>query len=90
MIKGQWQGTDSPLRLDLRDRLRALPIQDGEVGAGRAPGRVPPLPAEPRKALAELPPPSSHKTVAEHVAFLADPAREGRRPGTSGHEAAAK
>ena len=88
-LKGQWQGSDSPLRVDLRDRLRALPVNDGGVGAGNAPSRIPSLPADARKALAELPPVFSQKTLGEHVAFLADPKREGRGPGSAGHDESA-
>ena len=42
IIKGQWQQSDSPLRVDLRP-------------AGARSSKVPALPAAPRKALAELP-----------------------------------
>jgi hypothetical protein len=89
VLKGQWQGADSPLRLDLRDRLRALPIDAGDVGAGKAPSRVEPLAPEPRKALAELPPVFSQKALTDHVTFLASEKRQGRGPGSSGHEEAA-
>jgi hypothetical protein len=40
--------------------------------------------------LAELPPVFSQQALTEHVKFLADPAREGRMPGSAGHEAAAE
>lgn len=106
VLKGQWQESDSPLRVDLRDR-GLLPEKRGQAvpgrpvasppGGDRAPrdtraGQAPlsPLPPDARKALAELPPVFSQKALLEHVAFLADPARQGRGPGSEGHEAAAK
>jgi aminopeptidase N len=71
VLKGQWQDSDSPLRLDLRETAaRQLPI--------------PPLPAEPRKALAELPPVFSQKALTEHVTFLAAPELLGRGLGSEG------
>jgi hypothetical protein len=48
------------------------------------------LPAEPRTALAELPPVFSRATLMEHVAWLADPARDGRGLGSAGIDAAAQ
>jgi hypothetical protein len=77
VLKGQWQESDSPLRVDLRGR------------AGPPAARLVPLPPDTRKALADLPPIFSQKALAGHVAFLADPARGGRLPGTAGHEEAA-
>ena len=78
-VKGQWPGADSPLRVDLR------PL----AGANAAGVRIPPLPADTRKALAELPPTFSQKALLDHVAYMADPARQGRGPGSEGHAAAA-
>jgi len=77
VIKGQWPGADSPLRVDLRP------------AAARA-ARVAPLPAESRKALAELPPVFSQKALMEHVEFLAAPEREGRGLGSEGLASAAR
>ncbi|HEY3384262.1 MAG TPA: M20/M25/M40 family metallo-hydrolase [Vicinamibacterales bacterium] len=77
VLKGQWQDSDSPLRVDVR-RLA------GQTAAIMA------LPPDPRRPLAELPPVFSQKDLLAHVAFLADAAPEGRGPGSGGHEAAAK
>ena len=85
VIKGQWQESDSPLRV----RLRSMEAAQDAASARRSAG-APPLPADRRKALAELPPAFSQKALLEHVAFLADPARQGRGPGSEGHDAAAK
>ena len=85
MIKGQWQESDSPLRVRLRSMEASLDAASARRSAG-----VPSLPADRRKALAELPPVFSQKALLEHVSFLADPARQGRGPGSEGHEAAAK
>ncbi|RPJ84845.1 MAG: M28 family peptidase, partial [Acidobacteria bacterium] len=82
VLKGQWHESDSPLSVDLRE----LASRAG-TSASRS---VPPLPPDPRKALAELPPVFSEKAMMEHVAWLADPAREGRAPGSEGHAAAAR
>jgi len=76
-VKGQWAASDSPLRVDLRpaaERAAALPA----------------LALAPRRALAELPPVFSEPKLAEHVAFLAAPEREGRGIGTRGLDAAAE
>ncbi len=87
MLKGQWQQTDSPLRVDVRAQsARAA----GLATSIAALPRLVPLPADPRKALAELPPTFSQKALTDHVAFLADPARQGRGPGSDGHDAVAK
>ncbi len=88
MLKGQWQQTDSPLRVDVR--AQAARLGTGAAATGGALPRLAPLPADPRKALAELPPTFSQKALTDHVAFLADPARQGRGPGSEGHDAAAK
>jgi aminopeptidase N len=86
-LKGQWQESDSPLRVDVRAQAARA-----AGGAQASNGPLPPLaplPAESRRALAELPPAFSQKALVDHVAFLADPARQGRGPGSAGHEAAA-
>jgi aminopeptidase N len=87
-LKGQWQESDSPLQVDLRARLAgAAP----STGAGQAAlPKLAPLPPDARPALAELPPIFSQKALLEHVAYLADPARQGRMPGSEGHDAAAR
>ena len=87
VLKGQWQQTDSPLRVDVH-AMAARPVRsaDGTISLPR----LVPLPADGRKALAELPPTFSQKALTDHVAFLADPARQGRGPGSEGHDAAAK
>jgi Zn-dependent M28 family amino/carboxypeptidase len=86
IIRGQWQQSDSPLRVDVRG-LTARAVDAASADAALP--RVPSLPAEPRRALAELPPAFSQRALVEHVDFLAAPAREGRAPGSPGHEAAA-
>jgi aminopeptidase N len=88
VLKGQWQQSDSPLTVD----VRALAIgAESRVATSAAPlPRLVPLPANGRTALAELPPTFSQKALLDHVAFLADNARQGRGPGSEGHEAAAK
>ncbi len=88
VLKGQWQQSDSPLTVD----VRALAVRaEGGAATSAAPlPRLVPLPADGRKALAELPPTFSQKALNDHVAYLADPARQGRGPGSEGHEAAAK
>ncbi len=78
VLKGQWQQSDSPLRVDLRQL------------AGQPSARLVPLPSDARKALADLPPIFSEKALAAHVAFLADPSRAGRLPGSAEHESAAR
>ncbi len=80
VLKGQWKESDSPMRVNLRNLLP----QDAAVHAPAAP----PLPAEAREPLIDLPPVFSEKALLEHVAWLADPAREGRFPGSDGHAAA--
>jgi len=77
VLKGQWEGGDSPLRVDLRPEL--------ERGAP-----LPALPVPARAALAELPPVFSRGALAKHVAWLAAPEREGRGIGTAGLDAAAE
>jgi Zn-dependent M28 family amino/carboxypeptidase len=80
VLKGQWPESDSPLRADLRPMSRRT-----------AP--LPPLGAETRRALAELPPAFSQARLSAHVAALASTARpgfEGRGLGTAGERAAAE
>ena len=88
VLKGQWQQSDSPLRVDVRRQVARL--AGGAPAPDSALSRLVPLPADARKALAELPPTFSQKALTEHVAFLADNARQGRGPGSEGHDAAAK
>jgi hypothetical protein len=88
VLKGQWQDSDSPLRVDVRRQVARL--AGGAPAPDSALPRLVPLPSDVRKALAELPPTFSQKAMTDHVAFLADPAREGRGPGSEGHEAAAQ
>jgi hypothetical protein len=88
MLKGQWQQTDSPLRVDVRGQTAGLAT--GAAAAGGALQQLAPLPADRRRALAELSPAFSQKALTDHVAFLANPARQGRAPGSDGHEAIAK
>ncbi len=71
MIKGRWAGVDSPLRVDLRpsdERHDPLPSPE----------------AESSRALAELPPVFSERTLLDHVRWLAAPERDGRGIGTEG------
>jgi hypothetical protein len=76
VIKGQWEASGSPLRVDLRP--------EGERGEP-----IPPLLAEDRTALAKLPPVFSERALAAHVAYLASPDLEGRGLGSDGLRAAA-
>ena len=76
IIKGQWQESDSPLRVDLR-------------AVDRSTGELAPLPADTRKALAELPPVFAQQTLRDHVTFLASPELKGRGLGSPGLEKAA-
>ncbi len=76
IIKGQWQQSDSPLRVDLRPPEARV-------------AKLPELPAAPRKALAELPPVFSQQAMRDHVAFLASAELEGRGLGSPGSEKAA-
>ncbi len=76
-VKGEWPTTDSPLSSDLRP-------------AGERAGRLPALTLPTVKALIELPPVFSEKTLSEHVAWLAAPEREGRGLGTKGLQQAAE
>jgi len=76
-IKGQWQHSDSPLRVDLRPEAERT-------------AKLDPLPPDTRKALAELPPVFSQKALGDHVRYLASPELQGRGLGSAGLEAAAK
>lgn len=77
IIKGQWQLSDSPLQVDLRQ-------------AGQPRGKIPPAAADTRKALAELPPVFSQQAMRDHVNYLASPALKGRGLGTPGLDEAAR
>ncbi|MEZ5497787.1 MAG: M20/M25/M40 family metallo-hydrolase [Steroidobacteraceae bacterium] len=73
-VKGDWPAVDSPLRVDLR---------------GDTSQAVPALPASARrKALIELPAVFDAAAMKADVEWLADPAREGRGPGSAGLRAA--
>lgn len=76
VVKGQWPTSDSPLEVDLRPKAERT-------------RRLPPLELPDRSALAELPPAFSQKALAEHVAYLASPERQGRGIGTGGLRQAA-
>ena len=75
--KGEWSAADSPLHLDLR-----APAARGEPLPG---GGYPQ-----RAALARLPAVFDATAMLRDVAWLADPAREGRGLGSSGLERAAE
>jgi Zn-dependent M28 family amino/carboxypeptidase len=75
-IKGEWPTTDSPLSADVREEAKAE--------------RLPPLALPADKPLIDLPPTFSQKALADHVAWLASPAREGRGIGTNGLQQAAE
>jgi hypothetical protein len=77
VLKGQASATDSPLRLDLRPAAQRV-------------ASLSPLPPDPRKALAELPPVFSQKALVEHVEFLASPRLQGRGLGSEGLASAAR
>jgi hypothetical protein len=77
VVKGQWQDSDSPLRVDLR------------AAASRT-AAVPALALPARKALAELPPVFSQKALLDHVSVLASADFEGRGLGSKGLEKAAQ
>jgi aminopeptidase N len=87
VLKGQWQESDSPLRIDVRQQAARA---SGAAAISAPLPRLAPLASEPRRALAELPPAFSQKALLDHVVFLADPARQGRGPGSSGHDASAE
>ncbi|HET9262281.1 MAG TPA: M20/M25/M40 family metallo-hydrolase [Vicinamibacterales bacterium] len=75
-ISGEWLQADSPMRIDLR-------------GSPAADEALKPLPPDPAKPLAELPPAFSRTTMAETVATLTAPMMEGRGVGTKGLSGAA-
>jgi hypothetical protein len=77
IIKGQWQQSDSPLSVDLRP-------------ADRRGDKLPPLPADGRKALADLPPVFSQQALRDHVEFFASPDLKGRGLGSPGLDKAAQ
>jgi aminopeptidase N len=77
MLSGEWKQADSPMRVD----LRAL--------AGVAGVPVTPLPPDPAKALADLPPVFSRAAMTETIAALTAPAMEGRGTGSKGLASAA-
>ncbi|MGI9341416.1 MAG: M20/M25/M40 family metallo-hydrolase, partial [Gammaproteobacteria bacterium] len=77
MLKGQWDATDSPLRVDLRPQ--------GDADMTPLPSTSPPQ----RAALAELPPVFSRDRLTEHVTALAGAEMQGRGLGTPGLELAA-
>lgn len=78
ILKGQWQASDSPLSVDLRDAARNT--------AGVA---VPPLVLT-RPPLATLPAVFSETSLKTHVSTLADAAFTGRGVGTAGLDKAAE
>ena len=77
IIKGQWQQSDSPLQVDLRPES----AREGRLAA---------LPADGRRALADLPPVFSQQALREHVEFLASPELSGRGLGSPGLDKAAQ
>jgi aminopeptidase N len=74
-FSGEWRQADSPLRVDFR--------------AGTTDVALAPLPPDPAKPLAELPPVFSRAAMVETVETLTAPSMEGRGAGTKGLEAAA-
>jgi aminopeptidase N len=77
-VKGEWLGTDSPMRVDLRDEVARV---SGSVVAARGPQR---------RALAELPPAFSRERMMTHLSYLASTELGGRGLGTEGLEKAAE
>ena len=77
VAKGEWPAADSPLHVDLRPRAE----RTAALSAGGYPRR---------EALARLPAVFDGAAMARHVAWLADPAREGRGVGSVGLSAAAE
>jgi hypothetical protein len=77
VVKGQWQESDSPLRVDLR-------------AEGQRTAAFPALALPPRRALAELPPVFSQKALLGHVSALASADFDGRGLGTKGLDKAAR
>jgi len=77
-VKGEWLGTDSPLRVDLRAEVEQA---SGPVVASRG---------QQRQALAELPPAFSRDRMMSHISYLASAELAGRGLGTEGLEKAAE
>lgn len=73
VLKSEGAAEGSPLVVDLRPEAERS-------------GRLPQLPAETRRALAELPPAFSQSRLRESVAWLAAPERKGRGLGSAGLE----
>ena len=76
VLKGQWSTPDSPLSATFA----------GTAGEKLV---VASTPSE-RQALAELAPVFAQAALRKHVEWLAHPEREGRVPGSAGHEASAE
>jgi hypothetical protein len=72
ILSGEWKQADSPMRLDLR---RLVHAPDATVK---------PLPPDPAKPLADLPPVFSRGAMTETIAALTAPSMEGRGVGTKG------
>ncbi|HSK08180.1 MAG TPA: M20/M25/M40 family metallo-hydrolase, partial [Vicinamibacterales bacterium] len=87
VARGQWTARDSPLAVHLTVRPHEIGASSTLPPAG--PSAAPPAPGR-RKPLVDLPPVFSREAMAGHLAFLADPARGGRMPGTGGHDEAAR
>jgi hypothetical protein len=71
-LSGAWQNADSPLALDLRPLVNA------------ADAALKPLPPDPAKPLADLPPVFSSSAMTDTIAKLTSPTMEGRGVGTKG------
>jgi hypothetical protein len=71
-LSGEWGMADSPMRVDVRGLVAAEEVA------------LTPLPPDPAKPLAELPPAFSRSTMSETIATLTAPAMEGRGVGTRG------
>jgi aminopeptidase N len=71
-VSGAWQNADSPLVLDLRPLVHA------------ADAPLKPLPPDPARALADLPPVFSSSAMTDTIGKLTSPAMEGRGVGTKG------
>jgi hypothetical protein len=72
ILSGEWKQADSPMRLDLRWLVKAPDAP------------VKPLPPDPAKPLADLPPVFSRGAMTETVATLTAASMEGRGVGTRG------
>ncbi len=75
MLKGQWQASDSPLSIDLRDQAQRATV-------------IPPLSLS-RPPLASLPAVFSETSLRTHVTTLASTEYQGRGVGTAGLDKAA-